>query len=330
MSQNAPTPLVIDPALFREDAIAPETAALNAEVERLLADMPTIMEVGPKKVRARRAEGEGALANQPPHSMGQWETASALGREVPVRVFHPGGTLSGVYLHIHGGGHTLGSAGAQDQSLAAMAERTRLGIVSVEYRLAPEHPWPAPADDCEAAALWLAETSQGHFGTDRITIGGESAGAHLAATTILRLRDRHAMVPFQAANLVYGIYDASLTPSAQSWGERNLIISTPIIRYFIDQLLPPAEVDFEGLRDPEVSPLYKPLHGLCPALFTVGTLDPLVDDTLLMAAKWNNAGNAAELAVYPGGIHAFDAFPGLPIAEEAKAQMEAFLIRALR
>ncbi|WP_031553748.1 alpha/beta hydrolase [Parvularcula oceani] len=324
------TGITIDPKLFTEEAITAETRAMNDKVEAMLASQPTIIEVGAEKVRASRADGQGVLAAQPFSDMAEWKTASALGLDVPIRVFHPGGDLRGVYVHIHGGGHVIGSADGQDQGLAAMAKGLNIGVVSVEYRLAPENRWPAPADDCEAAAVWLAQGgAEELFGTDRMTIGGESAGAHLSAVTMIRLKERHGLTPFVGANLVYGIFDMALTPSAKRWGERNLIISGPIMAWFGEQLLPAEQFAQMDKRDPDLSPLYADLSGYCPALFTIGTLDPLLDDSLFMATKWATAGNEAELAVFPGGIHAFNALPGPPIANEANLKMVEFLNRVL-
>lgn len=323
-------PLVIDPALFRDDAIAPETRAINDAVEELLAASPTVIDIGPQAVRARRAEGTGGpLDVQPAHPMARWETASNGDETVPVRIFRPEGELRGVYLHIHGGGWALGSAAAQDQTLAAMAERLNIGIASVEYRLAPEHPWPAPADDCETAARWLIREAHDIFGTGRIVIGGESGGAHLSAVTMLRLRDRHGLMPFAGANLIYGMFDLGGLPSVHNWGTRNLVLNTPILKYFRDQLLPPEQYGVEDHRHPDISPLYGKLDHLCPALFSVGTLDPLIEDSILMATRWAAAGNPAELEIYPGGIHVFDMFPDLPIAIEANARMDRFITDCL-
>ena len=154
-------------------------------------------------------------------------------------------------------------------------------------------------------------------------IGGESAGGHLSAATLLRLRDRHGFTGFAAANLIYGVYDLTMTPSQARWGERNLVLSTPIIAWFYDQFIPA-----ERRRDPDVSPLYADLSNMPPALFTVGTLDPLLDDSLFMHARWVAAGNEAELAVYPGGVHGMDAFP-TPLARDATSRMHAFITRAV-
>jgi acetyl esterase/lipase len=211
-----------------------------------------------------------------------------------------------------------------DPALDSLANRASAVVVSVGYRLAPEHPYPAGPDDCEAAALWLAEHAQREFGVERLAIGGESAGAHLSAVTLVRLRARHGATPFRGANLVYGVYDLTFTPSVRNWGERYLILSTPIIHWFCDFFVP----DRARRGDPDVSPLYADLRGLPPALFSVGTLDPLLDDSLFMASRWVAAGNRAELAVYPGGVHGFNLFP-TPLAESANRRAEDFVREVL-
>jgi acetyl esterase/lipase len=237
---------------------------------------------------------------------------------VPLRLFVPE-TVRGVYLYIHGGGHAIGRAHHHDAMLLRTAREADVAVVSVDYRLAPEHPFPAGPEDCEAAALWLVERARAEFGTDRLVIGGASAGAHLAVLTLLRLRDRHGLRGFSGANLEYGVYDLSMTPSARRWGDRYLVLSTPTIAWFTDQFVPA-----DRRRDPDVSPLYADLAGLPPALFSVGTLDPLLDDSLFMFARWTAAGNAAELAIYPGGVHAFNLFP-LSLGERANARINAFI-----
>jgi len=154
--------------------------------------------------------------------------------------------------------------------------------------------------------------------------GGSAALPATSHVTLLRLRDRHGFTGFRAANLTYGCFDLSLAPSAARWGDRYLVISTPMAKWLIGLYLPGGS----DPRDPDVSPLYADLSGLPPALFTVGTLDPLLDDTRFMYARWLAAGNEAELAVYPGGVHAFDMFP-TDLAREAMARMDAFLGRAV-
>jgi acetyl esterase/lipase len=226
----------------------------------------------------------------------------------------------GAYLHLHMGGLVFGSADGQDARLAQIADRTGLACVSVEYRLAPEHPWPAAWDDVEAAALWLAENVKSEFGGSKLAIGGESAGATLAVPTLVRMRDRHGFTGFTAAALTYGNYDTSGSPSNHWNGGENMIIREADIAFCSSCYAP----DPATRRDPDISAIHADLHGLPPALFTVGTLDCFLDDSLFMAARWAAAGNRAELAVYPGAVHAFTAFP-YTLADEANARIDAFL-----
>lgn len=226
--------------------------------------------------------------------------------DIPARVLRPE-RIDAVYLDIHGGGWAIGSAAEQDQSNWQLAQAANVATVSIDYRLAPEHPWPAGPDDCEAAALWVIENARDEFGTDRLLIGGGSAGAHLSAVTLLRLRDRHQLAGhFLGANLVFGPYDLGMTPSVRGSHEL-LLIPRPVIEQCLAYFIP--GVDDEGRRDPQYSPLYADLHDLPPALFSVGTEDPVLDDSMFMAARWTAAGNRAELAVYPEAPHGFMSLP---------------------
>jgi acetyl esterase/lipase len=312
----------LDPALFAPVAIDAETMAFNAELEKQFAATPPIYKFPPSVVRQARELGEGPFGALVFVEWAQERGIPGPAGEIPLRLFIPE-RVRGVYLHLHGGGFTLGSARHQDPLLAAIATRCALAVVSVEYRLAPEHPYPAGPDDCEAAALWLATQAQAEFGTDRLVIGGESAGANLAAVTLIRMRDRHGFTAFRGANLAFGVFDLSMTPSAACWGERNLVLSTPIMEWFNNQYVPAG-----SRRDPDVSPLYADLAHLPPALFTVGTLDLLLDDSLFMHARWLSAGNGGELAVYPGGVHGFTAFP-LTLGRRANERIFEFIAAAV-
>ncbi len=245
--------------------------------------------------------------------------------DVPVRIFRPRGEVRGAMLHIHGGGWVIGKASMNDAQSEQRADDLGLAVLSVDYRLAPEHPYPAGPDDCEAAALWLAENAKAELGADpdRIVVGGESAGGHLSAVTVLRMRDRHGF-RFRGANLVYGLYDLSGVPSHAALDDDPVMLDSGSIDWFTTCFVP----DTESRRDPDVSPLYADLAGLCPALFTVGTLDPLVDHTLFLYARWVAAGSPAEIQVFPGAPHGFDAIP-TPEGKAAQERMSAFLSTCL-
>jgi acetyl esterase/lipase len=239
--------------------------------------------------------------------------------DIPVRVIVPERPV-GVYQYMHGGGWTLFRAHHTDLYCERIARKCDVVTVSVDYRLAPEHPYPAGPDDCEAAALWLAGHAQAEWGTDRLVLGGDSAGAHLAAVALLRLRDRHGYTEAAGANFLFASYDLTMTPSARNWGERRLVVNTPGFAWFIDQFVP-SDIRRD---EPDVSPLYADLRALPPALFSTGTLDPILDDSLFMYARWVAAGNRAELAVYPGGVHGCHMHRS-PVGREANLRAEAFI-----
>ncbi len=216
----------------------------------------------------------------------------------------------GVLFHIHGGAWMGGSAEMMDPLHEIIVDTCNVAVVSVSYRLAPEHPHPAGPDDCEAAARWVVDHAAGEFGSDRLLIAGESAGAHLAAVTLLRMRNKHnAADRFLGANLMFGAYDLSRTPSQRGVG---IAPGTDILDgtgFPLDLFLP--GMSGEERRDPDVSPLYADLHGMPPAIFSVGTNDHLLDDTLFMARRWEVAGNRTELLVYPETPHGCIALPSV-------------------
>lgn len=241
---------------------------------------------------------------------------SAIEREIPgpagpirLRTFVPD-RVDGVLLHFHGGGWIVGTPEMMDPMHAALSAAANVAIVSVDYRLAPEHPFPAGPDDCEAAAVWLVEHAEAEYGSSRLLVGGESAGGHLAALTLLRMRDRHdAIDRFVGANLVMGMYDVGGTPSQRGVGAGPDVLDPEGIEFFAEMFTPGLTA--EARRDPEISPLYADLRGLPPAFFTAGATDHLVDDTLFLADRWRLAGNAADLIVYPESPHAFVAMPSV-------------------
>ena len=311
----------IDPAVFLESSISAETASFNAALLEEMTALPDQWSVHPRVVRERREQGLGPFPLPPRSPRAEVIEIPGVDSMIPLRVVAPERPAKGVFLHIHGGGWTLGSAHHQDDRLEAIADICGLVAISVEYRLAPEHPYPAGPDDCEAAALWLADNAAERFATTRLTIGGESAGAHLSVATLLRLRDRHGITPFSGAALTAGCYDFNLTPSARRWGTPKLVLNTRDIQKFRECFLP------EGTdpNNPDISVLHADLSGMPPALFSVGTKDALLDDSLFMAARWQAAGAVADLAVFPGGCHVFQHFPQLEISRQSNARVEAFL-----
>jgi acetyl esterase/lipase len=251
---------------------------------------------------------------------------------VPCRVFRPEGTApTAVYLDFHGGGMMIGSPRLDDTRNAAYMERLGVAVVSVDYRLAPEQPFPEGSDDCMAVARWLVEHAESAFGTSRLLIGGESAGGYYAVSTLVQVRDKlgqDAVDRFLAANVIFGVFDISRTPSQRGVRvtEGRDMLDPAGIEFFSEQYTP-GMTDQER-RSPAVSPLYADVRGLPPAIFTVGTADHLLDDSLFLANRWAVAGNDAELAVYPDCGHGFTAFP-TELAKHANERIDAFLSNAL-
>jgi len=319
MNATHPEPRMIDPSVFDPAAVSDEIRAQNASIVAKLSGLPDPWSVPPAVVRERRRQGLGPFPLMPLSARAQTLSIDGPAGPIPLRIIAPDNPR-GVYFHIHGGGWTWGTADEQDPWLDRLAERCGLAVVSVDYRLAPEDPYPAAPDDCEAAAVWVVREAESRFGTSRLFIGGESAGAHLSAVTLLRLRDRHGLSPFRGANLFAGCYDLSLTPSVVRWGDEKLILNTRDVRIFADNFCGSAA----DRRDPDISPLHADLAGLPPALFSVGTRDLLLDDTLFMASRWAAAGNRTDLAVWPGGCHVFIRFESA-LAEEALSRIDAFV-----
>lgn len=296
-----------------------EITELNARIVRQLDGAPGVGEVPVEAVRQAREEGRsvfGPLRRSPRATEERIRTGEG---SLPVRIFQPETEVRGVYLHCHGGGWALGAPHHQDPRLERLADATGQVVVSVGYRLSPEDPYPAGPDDCEAVGLAVVESAATRFGTDALTIGGESAGAHLALVTALRLRDRHGFTGFRAANLLYGIFDLRMTPSARRYGRGPQVLTTDSVRWFIEQFAGPADRD-----DPDLSPLFADLTDMPPAIFTIGTHDPLLDDTLFMHQKWQAAGLEAVIQIFPDAPHAFDAFD-VGVATVAHAAINAFL-----
>jgi acetyl esterase/lipase len=276
---------------------------LVEESERYVADL---VGLGGEPIHRR---------NIPAHREAAWNTRGASERAdisvtervvsvgdrcVEVRLFLPAGQPKGGYLHFHGGGWVFGGAALQDAELANLSHGLGIAVLSVEYRLAPENPFPAALDDAETAALWLIRHGRRELGVGPMAIGGDSAGAHLATIALQRLTVAGEPPVFSAANLLYGIYDLSMTPSQRAAVDTPRLSRTDLSWYY-DKVTPPSTM--EERRSAEISPLYGDMRGMPPARFAVGTLDPLFDDSAFMAARWAAAGSSATLEVYVAGTH---------------------------
>ena len=281
---------------------------IRAFCERLAGMGPLLPPVDTlEKVAALRAGGvPAALLAQPTVLPVEARTVPGRDGPIPVRIVRPAGPPAAVYVDIHGGGFCIGWAAQHDAANARLAQDAGVAVVSVDYRLAPEHPYPAGPDDCVDAARWVVEHGAAELGAARVIIGGDSAGANLALRTALALRDEglgHALV---GAHLVYGVFDLSLTPSNRAATD-TLVITRRDAEMFHAYYSPGASN--EDLRAPGLSPLYADLRGLPSTLLLVGDADPLLDDSLFLHARLGAAGVEAELVLFPDAPHGFVSFP---------------------
>ena len=228
---------------------------------------------------------------------------------VPCRVLRPDGDARAVYLHFHGGGMVAGSASMMDIPNQMLAKERGVVVVSVDYRKAPEFPWPAGPDDGVAVARELLEKGEAEFGSSRVLIGGESAGGYMTAAVALRVRDELGAIDrVDGLNLTFGVFDWSRSPSQR--GQRPTdefdVLSVDNINLITECYLPDRTP--EERRAPEISPAFADLRGLPACFVSVGTADHLLDDSLLFATRAAAAGVPVELMVLPEMPHAFQAF----------------------
>jgi acetyl esterase len=203
------------------------------------------------------------------------------------------------HVHFHGGGWALGSVADSDEGARLLAARLGAAVVSVDYRLAPEHPWPAGPEDCYAATTWVADNATA-LGIDAgdLTIGGDSAGANLATVVALMCRDRGGP-QLRAQWLALGAFDLTLpgTPSMQRYG-RGFVIDRLDLERWVGWYVDPSQ-----RREPYVSPVFADVHGLPPAVIVSASCDPLYDQSLAFADHLRAAGVGVTEVRCEGHVH---------------------------
>ncbi|KAF2094889.1 carboxylesterase [Rhizodiscina lignyota] len=277
--------------------------------------------------RKMRAEGTNGFV--PPRFLPEAENITIRTRdeqEMKLRIVRPtSGKSHGCFLHFHAGSLVFGSAAGQDFYLARLANDLGLTAVSVDYRLAPEYPFPKSQEDSVDAALFaLSSAGIEKLGGPLRLLVGESAGAYLAVRVALSLRDHHNVpVAHKLAGLIcsYGTYDLSYTPSLLSH-TRNIIVNRENLQLCTEAAFP--KLSTMDRRDAKYSPLYADLRNMPPALFLCGTEDPFIDDNVFMASKWSLVGNHAELKLIPGAGHAFTLIPAGEVQNAGLSEIVKF------
>jgi acetyl esterase/lipase len=292
-------------------------ALIDFPVLDIWADIPTARELGAeivKQIQSELPQVDGVTTSD--HII-----PGPIGApEVSVRVYRPDSSdeFLPALLWIHGGGYVLGSLQGDDYTVKCLVENVGSIVVSVEYRLAPEHPYPAPLEDCYAALMWLA-THTDELGVDatRIAIGGISAGGGLAAGLAILARDRAEMnVMFQMLFCPM-IDDRNSTPSSYAITDPHMWNRDDNEQGWAAYL--GGDGDSDKTSEYAAAARAENLSDLPPAYIPVGSLDLFLDENIEYAKRLNQAGVPAELHVFPGGFHAFEFL--VPTAEISKRAM---------
>jgi acetyl esterase len=292
------------------------------------ATEPSLAELTPAQARAGIAARTASRRPGPSIDKVSDITIPGPGGGIPARVYQPSGA-PGVVVALHGGGWLMGSRDSFDAVCRHLAADSGLAVVNVDYRLAPEHPFPAAMHDAWAATRWVAERGAAHgLPAQRLAVMGESAGGNLAAVVCLLARERGAP-RILAQALVYPATDArmqaaSLQTYAEGYLQRSADVAHALRTYALDHGVAPT--------DWRLSPLLAPSHAdLPPALVISAECDAIRDDGEAYAAKLSEAGVPAICVRYMGMLHTFYGMRGaLDAAAIAQRQVADMLSAAIR
>jgi acetyl esterase len=287
-------------------------------------DAPPIETLTPDEVRTGFRDTRIPFSAPAPLAKKEDRTVPGTAGEIPLRVYTPEGDAPfPVLVYFHGGGWVIGDIETHDDICAALASRAGCVVVSVDYRLAPEHKFPAPLDDCFAATAYVAQHAA-EFGADaaRLAVGGDSAGGNLAAVVALVARDRGAPSIVHQA-LIYPVTNFDFGTPSYSENATGYFLTTATMRWFWDHYLPAA---VDGAH-PHASPLRaESLAGLPPALVITAEYDPLRDEGEAYAARLGEAGVPVTMYRYDGMVHGFVQMAALvPAGDRAISEVAAAL-----
>lgn len=281
--------------------VRPDTAALLAAAAQ--SDVPPIHEMAIEDAR-NALVSLGRKLDTAPEPLARVEELAAAGPAgpIPFRLYDARAAREGagpVMVFFHGGGMAVGNPDSHDALTRTLAARLDLPVLSVDYRLTPEHPFPAPTDDAEAATRWIAANGAAlGLALTGLVLAGDSAGGNLAAVTAMRLRDAPAAVPVVLQALLYPW--VSIHRDAASYAEfgEGYWLENGALDFFIDAYAAPAD-------DPRASPLLHDLAGMPPAVVHTAGLDVLRDHGRAYAAKLSLAGIDTTFLEAAGTIHGF-------------------------
>lgn len=293
-----------------ENSVTPAPAVPMDEDSIAYMKMQPPPAVGPQTPDARReAYRRARLRNQPDlpqvYQIKEYQVPGPKG-PIPVRLYRGAGTsleaALPVLVFFHGGGWLVGNIDTHDWICRSIANKTDAAVVSVDYRLAPEHPFPAAYEDAVAATRWVvANAAALQLDPAQVSVGGDSAGGNLAAATALALRNE-GVTKLRAQILIYPAVDLSMSGDYYGRFTKDVVLTDDAMRDYIEKYVPYAALR----KDWRVSPLLAPsLQGLPPALFILAGYDPLCAEGEAFAARLEKEGVATTVKRYPGQMHGF-------------------------
>ncbi|MBI3201012.1 MAG: alpha/beta hydrolase [Myxococcales bacterium] len=318
-------------ARSRRDEVQGRTLAPDLAAVLRLDDLTHASQLrghSPARARLRLAEQIAIVDGPPPAGVATRDlTFVGPASDLALRVYEPDGVPepAPAIVYIHGGGFVTCSVATHDGFCRRLALGARAKVFSLDYRLAPEHPYPAAVDDALAGFRWVAEHAE-RLGADprRVGVAGDSAGGNLSAV-VSRLAHGDPTPPALAV-LFYPATDATCSlPSHQSLGDRYFLTRDNIAWYY-DHYAPPGV----NRRKPDVSPLYADPSGACRTMIYVCGFDPLRDEGVAYAEKLRAAGVPVELEELPGQIHGFLLMSEVPSSRAATTRIAARIGEALR
>ena len=288
----------------------PQAKALLALIEQ--RGIPPTHTLSPADARRYYLERKGAMQPEPP-AVAQVQALEATGPHgaIPLRLYRPASPVGRrasdaeqlpVLVYYHGGGWVIGDLDTHDTLCRELANAAGCAVVAVDYRMGPEHRFPAAVDDCIAATYWVQREAES-LGLDakRLAVGGDSAGGNLAAVVALAARDAGDL-PIGFQLLIYPATDMRRGAPSHTSNGQGYLLTSDTITYFHDHYIDNAAHDFDWRASPL---LHKDLSKLPPALLLTAGYDPLRDEGLMYSQALSEAGNTCTHICFERQIHGF-------------------------